>query len=377
MPPSEPSSWSTTASSVAPSAAAQMRTDMLANQRLLLLAQKNAADFKRRLAEATAKLEKQQAPKQSKVTKKSKRRTGVKRKSPPAAEPKEAALAEPSESPTPPKKSKRAGPFKDVMAAATAQNTSDWSDDEAPAPDSEDQQSVGGADDQKAYKGLNSILCAYKDPEDKEVNPRDASTEITFEMCAELCQEEIADTLQWSTSEIAARHHMIISALKLVYKDKNPTWFEQGFLQSGKGAQKYWVKVLKRREVLWRAAHDKQKLLRAQSKAKTGATKTLKQKLREKIKQKKMERTGTQPKPSRTAKPAVVVISDSSNSSDEEAEASAAKAEPESAPAPDAYTPVEIKTFANMAKAIRNADDSNGLSSAVADFIDSEFSDNM
>ena len=171
MPPSEPSSWSTTASSVAPSAAAQMRTDMLANQRLLLLAQKNAADFKRRLAEATAKLEKQQAPKQSKVTKKSKRRTGVKRKSPPAAEPKEAALAEPSESPTPPKKSKRAGPFKDVMAAATAQNTSDWSDDEAPAPDSEDQQSVGGADDQKAYKGLNSILCAYKDPEDKEVNP--------------------------------------------------------------------------------------------------------------------------------------------------------------------------------------------------------------
>ena len=374
MPPSEPSAWSTTASSIAQSAEEQMRVDLLAKQRLLLLAQKNAAEFKRRLAEATARLEQQESINRSHSAKAKSKIIGSKRKSTAAAEPHEDVATEPDNSPSPPKRSKRAGPFKDVMAVGLShhEHEPDSSEEEAPAPDgdSQDDDDCAAAKDE-AYKGLHSILCAYKDKSNKEVDPRDESNEITFEVCAELCEEETAETAKWSQSEIVNRHPMIISALKLVYKDKNRKWFEQAFLKSPKGAQKYWIKVLKRRAVIWRESHKKIKLLKAKPVA---DRKSLSQKLREKISQKKKERTGVSSKSKSSTQPTIHVISDSSNSSAEEA--SVVKPEPECAPAPESYSASEVKTFAKMAKAIRNCDEVNGLSSAVADFVDSEFSDN-
>ena len=347
-----------------------MRVDLVTQQRLLALAQKNAAEFKRRLADATAKLERQRVINQVESAR-AKKKSCAKRKSATAAETPKEAPAEPVESPSPPKKSKKAGPFADVMASTMQQSDPesesddevDPSDDEALRTDSKDKKD-------KAYKGLDSILCAYKD---NEINPKDKASELTFEICAKTCVSEIAQTMRWSDAEINDRHHMIISALKMVYKDKKAEWFEQSFLKSPIGAHKYWIKVLKRRCVLWRAAHTRNN---PENRRVKEPALSLKQRLREAIKLKKRERMGKSAKASRSSKPAVVVISDSSNSSEGEDEAAAAKAEPESAPAPESYSSSEIKTFGKMAKAIRNADDANGLSQAVADFVDSEFSDN-
>ena len=46
------------------------------------------------------------------------------------------------------------------------------------------------------------------------------------------------------------------------------------------------------------------------------------------------------------------------------------------APGPETYTRGEMKTFARMAATINNVDVAKGHSAAVADFVDSEFSDN-
>ena len=58
-PPSDPSSWSTVASSIAPSAAEQMRVDLLNKQKRLAIAEQKANELKKRLKVATARLEAQ------------------------------------------------------------------------------------------------------------------------------------------------------------------------------------------------------------------------------------------------------------------------------------------------------------------------------
>ena len=80
-----------------------MRVDLLAQQRLLLLAQKNATEFKRRLAEATARLEQQESNDRSHSVK-SKNKIGSKRKSTVADEAQVDVAPEPDNSPSSPKK---------------------------------------------------------------------------------------------------------------------------------------------------------------------------------------------------------------------------------------------------------------------------------
>ena len=347
-----------------------MRRDLLSKQELLRMAEKNAADFKRRLDEAVAKLEKRKAAQQSSKSD-SAARVSAKRKSKAAEKPKEVPTTSDGASPSPPKRTKTSGPFQNIMDAGIPQLASEPSDDDVPDPDDSASPPAAAPKGDDSYKGLDSILCLYKE---RKIDPR-KSSDITFDLCAEMCSEEMDETAKWTTQQKADRHKMILSALKLVYKDKDPAWFRSAFLQSPSGAHKYWLKVLQRRTALWRETAKKAKMLQLQ--AGSRARKTTQQRLREKIRKRKLA-AGIKAKPVKKASaPTVHVISDSSNSSAEEGTAAAEKAEPESAPDPlSSYTPQEIKSFAKMAKAIRNSDDANGLSSAVADFVDSEFSDN-
>ena len=346
-----------------------MRRDLLSKQQLLRMAERNAAEFKRRLDEAVAKLEKREEANRA-ATSSSAPRAGAKRKGKAPKKSAEAAVVPDDESPSPPKRTKTSGPFQNIMGAGITRNASESSDDDVPDPDHSVSPPPATGKRDEAYKGLDSILCLYKE---KKVDPR-RSSEITFELCAELCTEEIEETGKWTTQQKLDRHKMILSALKLVYKDKEAKWFQSAFLQSPSGAHKYWMKVLQKRAALWKETAQKAKIL--QLRAGNRTRKSTQQRLREKIQKKKLAGSMKPKAIKKAPAPTVHVISDSSNSSGDEGGAAAEKAEPELAPDPASYTPIEIKTFANMAKAIRNSDDSNGLSSAVADFVDSEFSDN-
>ena len=158
-PPSDPSSWSTAASSIAPSAAEQMRADLLNKQERLAIAEQKANELKKRLKVATARLEAQaKAKKANAKTKKVSEKSNLKRKSaPPPTQP------SPAESPSPAKKTKSGvSPFSDIMNPAEDRpDSSPASDDEVPPP--EDTKAITNpAIADKAYEGLHSTLCADK-----------------------------------------------------------------------------------------------------------------------------------------------------------------------------------------------------------------------
>ena len=94
-----------------------------------------------------------------------------------------------------------------VIGLSQREHDPDSSEEETPSPDGDSQDDDGNPTvKDEDYKGLHSILCAYKDKNNKQVNPRDGSNEITFEVCAELLEEESAETDKWSQSEIVDRH---------------------------------------------------------------------------------------------------------------------------------------------------------------------------
>ena len=347
-----------------------MRVDLVTKQQKLAIAEKKAAELKKRLERATARLDAQKKEKEAKKKSEAVKKSGAKKKSNAKRKlPQPTTTAAASESPSPAKKGKtKVSPFSDIMGPKNSGTPTDSeSDDEVPIPDGANATSPQPAKD-KAYEGLHSTLCAYKAG---VIDPRN-SKDITFEICAEMIEDEIEETRRWQRPEKVKYHAMIISALKLTYKEKDPQWFFQPFLLSPTGTHKYWIKVMQKRADLWRAAAKKE----AQP---SRAPRTVQQRLQKKLAKKKLVQAknaekAAQPTTSK-AKPAVMVISDSSDS-DSAAEAASAKPAKSAAPAPDQYTPMEIKAFSNMAKAIRNADDSSGISAAVADFVDAEFSDN-
>ena len=73
---------------------------------------------------------------------------------------------------------------------------------------------------------------------------------------------------------------MIMSALRLAYKDKKEQWFDKPFLQSASGATKYWISVMRRRVQIWKAQQQ-----RAEASFSTleHATNTIQNRIKQKI----------------------------------------------------------------------------------------------
>ena len=184
---------------------------------------------------------------------------------------------------------------------------------------------------------------------------------------------------------------MIISALQLAYKSKPESWFNKPFLKSPKGAADYWSKVLKRRAQIWRERHREEKqraeeaALMEESAPRYPASASVAMRLQRKLKQKKKQAGKELQKLGKKSSPIIVRDTDSSGSDDHNSDGEHASPEPTSAhtdkgektaPGPETYTRSEIKMFARMSQAIEDVDESRGHSNAVADFIDTEFSDN-
>ena len=74
---------------------------------------------------------------------------------------------------------------------------------------------------QPTFERLNSILCEYKMG---RVTPS-KNGPLTYEVCADLCQEELQNANRWSHELKKKYHPMIRSALRLVCKDKKEEWF--------------------------------------------------------------------------------------------------------------------------------------------------------
>jgi hypothetical protein len=99
------------------------------------------------------------------------------------------------------------------------------------------------------FRGLNSILCSYKL---KEVNPKDPKQKnITFEICADVCKDEMKMIKKWDDATKAYYHPMILSALKVVFQNKIDEWYRSPFLLSPEGVTQYWLTVLEKRSDLW------------------------------------------------------------------------------------------------------------------------------
>ena len=214
--------------------------------------------------------------------------------------------------------------------------------------------------------------------------------DITFSLCAEMCDEESEQLDAWTNDEKKQRHPMIISALRKLYPRKPDSWYEtKPYLKSPRGSALYWKKVLAQKAKAWRAKHEQER--RKANKAKASARGPSMTPVQQRIKEKLAERNSpTKNKPAREGRRAtpIVIGSESSNSDDsgsnDEAQVSIPPTQPDSpaapepklAPGPETYTRGEMKTFARMAATINNVDVAKGHSAAVADFVDSEFSDN-
>ena len=166
---------------------------------------------------------------------------------------------------------------KAILSAPDLVDTSDSEsdDDVSPPIEAPEEKPV-----QKMFQKLNSLLCAYKD---KQVKP--GSHNLPFDLCAEMCKEEAEAVQKWDANAQRYFHPAIISALRLVYPNKVDSWFGSNFLKSPKGAAKYWVQVLLRRSEIWAAAASKAAMAKKHIK-----TKSLKEKIRAKIEQRRQSR---------------------------------------------------------------------------------------
>ena len=271
----------------------------------------------------------------------------------------------------------------DLVNESDSSDLSESSDDEVPEPPE------SGAK-KPTYHQLHSILCEYKEGNVKPTFNGD----LSFKLCAELCEQEVANIGTWTSEQRKERRPMIVSALRLTYKDKKEEWFSKPFLLSPDGAaQWYWCQVLQRRASIWRAAHDKA-FAKAQAVAAAAATAPVASSMlppvRDRIKaliaankssKSPTSAARTSPKAGKQHSPIVVSSGSegspsSSGSSDDSGDDLSKRKSRKLAPGPDKYTPDEIKRYASMAKTIRNVDEAKGHSLAVADFIDLEFSGN-
>ena len=173
---------------------------------------------------------------------------------------------------------------------------------------------------------------------------------------------------------------MILSALRLVFPDKKKSWYEQPFLRSQEGAAKYWIKVVERRGELWRTALKKRE---AREEASLDPNEAVRRRIRDKIKhrlQRKVSDLAEEGKGGSTVKP--IPISSGSDSDDpptavkSSSSPSAGSSTKKLVPAPSTYTRAEIKSFARMARTIRQFNERVGHSPATANFLDVEFSNN-
>ena len=257
------------------------------------------------------------------------------------------------------------------------------SDDDVPLPAPAPPPTAKTSLYEKPFEVLQSILCAYKDG---KIVP--GADNLPFDMCVELCQDEIASITSWSKATCVKNHQAVLAALELVYPNKKPEWFKSPFLTNPQGAAEYWSRVLKRRSEIWKAAADRVKL---------DAKKALRASLQERIRAKIDERRKRAIKalhtpavrPPKKAAPVcktpkrqvrassdsdeVVDLSISPEVSGDKASASSST-QPKRAPPSTYYTPAEFKQFERMALSIRNVDEKNGHSEATAAFIDVEFS---
>ena len=273
-------------------------------------------------------------------------------------------------------------PFTDILASQkpTSSDDDSHSDDGVTTPE----ESYAKL---PTFEQLNSILCEYKSG---RLRPS-FDGNVSYKVCAEMCEEESDDIDTWTPDQKRSRQPMIISALRLAYKDKKEEWFSKPFLVSPSGAAQYWQLVLRRRAEIWRAAHEKALSLQPEiASSKSPITATVQERLKEKIRALSAPTSPqpAKPTPSPGRREAAIVISSgeesSGSSSVEDTEAGGSnsdvthrKRSRKTAPDPNThYSASEIKKFANMAKTIRNVNEAKGHSHAVADFIDLEFSDN-
>ena len=282
-----------------------------------------------------------------------------------------------------PRKRASPDPPAEKAASTSAAEPGGNSDDDVPLPGPATPPTATPNLYEKPFEALQSILCAYKDG---KIVP--GADNLPFDMCVELCQDEIASIESWSKATCAKNHQAVLAALELVYPNKRPEWFKSPFLTNPQGAAEYWSRVLKRRSEIWKAAAERVKL---------EAKKMLRASLQERIRAKINERRKRAIKALRT--PAVTPAKKTApacktpkrqsrepSDSDEVVDLSvspevsggktsaASSTPPKRAPPSTYYTPAEFKKFERMASAIRNVDERNGHSEATAAFIDVEFS---
>ena len=278
-----------------------------------------------------------------------------------------------------------------LPSAAMASKVSKDSDDEVPAPAAVLPAAPPRA---KAFEDLSSILCAYKDkdrPASEKIVP--GSADLPFNVCADLCRDEVQAIHSWSNAELARFHPAILSALRVVYPNKKAEWFKSKFLQSHKDTAEYWVQVLTRRAEIWDAAAARVATVAVPAAA---FRKPLRDRIRDKIKQRKEGKiaslkaaaassckpppkaSGGAPSSSDSDTPPAFVVDLSKSPSVPtctDQTPAAAPAAAKLAPSSDSYTKAEIKTFTKIAASIRDVDERQGFAPATINFIDTEFSD--
>ena len=268
------------------------------------------------------------------------------------------------------------------------------SDDEVPPPIVTPSIEPPSKEACRKFTELNSVLCGYKD---KQIVP--GSTDLPFEICADLCRDEAGMMLSLSSFQLSNLRPAIVSALQLVYPNKKPAWFDSQFLRDPKGAAKYWSRVLIRRSEIWDAAAS-----RVVARCKTSHTAALRDRIRLKIQARKAERLSQLRAPSVLASKSRSAprnkLSLALSSSDDEGPINTIDLSqspsgmpvdgkspvtpvktpkaipPKMAAGPDTYTMAEMKSFVRMVKSIRNVDEKSGHAEATATFVDTEFSDN-
>ena len=149
--------------------------------------------------------------------------------------------------------------------------------------------------------------------------------------------------------------------------------------------------MLRKRADIWRKQHLQAKKQAEEAAASHEATGryppsvTVALRLQQKLKARKLSGGKSEYRSGKKSSPIIVRNTNSSNTDDSNSDHDVVDSAPPSkhaqknvkcAPGPETYTKAEIKIFVRMARTIEDVDESKGHSNAVADFIDTEFSDN-
>ena len=358
IPPSDLDQWS-----LAPTAADQVREDLITQTQLRQIAEKKARQIQARCKALEAKLNASQTAR--------KRGPGN-------------TATELAENYEQPRKRSPANPMIDLISSHDDRRIDQPSSGEDPPSSPEETGSK-----LPTFEGLNSIVCACGRRDSERIEPT-YDGEINFMICTEMCNEEIEELDKWTPEQKAQRRPMILSALRMLYPRKPDRWFsKKSFLKSPRGTAQYWRKVLVQRSRHWLKRHQhEEKKAKAMGGALAAAALTpIQRRIREKLQRAKPKSAATLSPRGRKATP-IIIGTDSSHSEDsdepKEVQSALELSQPESkntpeqklAPGPETYSRSEMKTFAKIATAINEVDVTKGHSAAVADFIDSEFSDN-